>query len=408
MNAREFALQVTRKLQSAGYQALWAGGCVRDQLLERPPKDYDVATDANPDQIRQLFGMGRTLAIGAAFGVITVIGPKSAGNIEIATFRRDADYSDGRRPDSVQFSTAEMDAQRRDFTINGLFFDPVSETVIDYVGGQADLERRVIRAIGNPAERIAEDKLRMLRAVRFASTLEFQLDPSTIETIQKHADEIHVVSPERISIELQKMLLNKNRRQAVTCLLDTGLLAQILPECQRMLKDSELTNQVFDRLHRLKQPNFSVALAILVEQAIPEPDDFEALCIRLKQSNEVKQCGKWILKHQHDLLRAEQSAWSKVQPLLVRPHVESLLEFLRAKHPGLPAIEFCESRLAWPADQLNPPPLIDGDILRKHSFHPGPQYKQILDRSRQAQLDGQITTTQQALQLAKEIVDRAN
>src|SRR3954465_3394240 len=156
---RAFALEIAQKLRAAGFDALWAGGCVRDELLGLTPKDYDVATSATPDQIRDLFGHRRTLPIGAAFGVITVLGPRSAGQIQVATFRTDAAYSDGRHPDSVSFSTAEHDAQRRDFTINGLFFDPISNEVVDYVNGEEDLKRRTIRAIGNPRLRLSEDKL---------------------------------------------------------------------------------------------------------------------------------------------------------------------------------------------------------------------------------------------------------
>src|SRR5262245_35516929 len=167
--ARQFAVEVVHRLRESGHQALWAGGCVRDQLMGQLPKDYDVATDAEPDRIREVFGKRRTLPIGAAFGVITVLGRKGAGQIDVATFRCDAAYSDGRHPDAVTFSDAEHDAQRRDFTINGLFYDPLEGRVIDYVGGQVDLEFRILRAIGNPSARIAEDKLRMLRAVRFAA-----------------------------------------------------------------------------------------------------------------------------------------------------------------------------------------------------------------------------------------------
>src|SRR5437868_9785761 len=178
--AREFAVEVVQRLRDSGHQALWAGGCVRDQLMAQMPKDYDVATDALPDRIREVFGKRRTLPIGAAFGVITVLGPKGAGQIDVATFRRDAGYSDGRHPDAVSFSDAEHDAQRRDFTINGLFLDPLEDRVIDFVGGQADIERRVIRSIGDPLARIAEDKLRMLRAVRFAARLDFAIEAATL------------------------------------------------------------------------------------------------------------------------------------------------------------------------------------------------------------------------------------
>ncbi len=197
-------MDVVRRLRKAGYLAYWAGGCVRDQLLGREPKDYDVATDAKPDEIRTLFGRGRTLALGASFGVITVIGPPGAGQIEVATFRDDVGYSDGRHPDHVHFSTAEMDASRRDFTINGLFFDPIGQEVIDYVGGREDLRLRRIRAIGDPVKRFTEDKLRMLRAVRFSAGFDFELDPATWGAICRMSAQITVVSWERISAEIAR------------------------------------------------------------------------------------------------------------------------------------------------------------------------------------------------------------
>src|SRR5262245_25703221 len=199
---RDFALDIVRHLRGAGHEALWAGGCVRDQLLGLKPKDYDVATSATPDQIREVFGRRRSLPIGAAFGVITVLGPHEAGQIEVATFRTDAAYSDGRHPDSVAFTTAEHDAQRRDFTINGLFFDPVAEQVVDYVGGQDDLKRRTIRAIGDARQRLGEDKLRMLRAVRFAAAFGFTIEARTMHAIQEMAGDINTVSAERIGMEI--------------------------------------------------------------------------------------------------------------------------------------------------------------------------------------------------------------
>src|SRR3989304_4114232 len=184
---REFALEVVQQLRAAGFEALWAGGCVRDQLLGLTPTDYDVAPGAKPDEIRDVCGRKRTLAIGASFGVITVLGRRHQGQIDVASFRTDAEYSDGRRPDSVHFTTAEHDAQRRDFTINGLFFDPVANEVVDYVAGRDDLERKLIRAIGDPRLRLSEDKLRMLRAVRFAATFAFDIEPATLRAIQEKA-----------------------------------------------------------------------------------------------------------------------------------------------------------------------------------------------------------------------------
>ncbi|MCL6504373.1 MAG: PAS domain-containing protein [Pirellulales bacterium] len=225
---RRFALDIVRRLRAAGFQALWAGGCVRDELLGRHPKDYDVATDARPEQIRQLFR--RTVDVGAAFGVVVVVGPRHAGQIEVATFRRDSPYSDGRHPDHVTYSSAEEDARRRDFTINGLFYDPVEGRVIDYVGGQEDLHRRIVRAIGDPHERFLEDRLRMLRAVRFAACLDFALDTATRDAIIELAPRIVDVSAERISQEMRLILTSAQRVRACQELYAVSLLRAILPE----------------------------------------------------------------------------------------------------------------------------------------------------------------------------------
>ena len=176
--------------RTRGFAQLWAGGCVRDFLMGRVPQDYDVATNARPETVRELFGRRRTLAVGASFGVIVVVGSKESGNVEVATFRTEGPYVDGRRPEHVVFSTVQEDAQRRDFTINGMFYDPIAEKVYDYVGGEQDLAAGIVRAIGNPADRLSEDKLRLLRAVRFAATLEFELDPATADSIRAQARDI--------------------------------------------------------------------------------------------------------------------------------------------------------------------------------------------------------------------------
>ena len=227
---RRFAVEIVRKLRAEGFETYWAGGCVRDQLLGRVPHDYDVATSANPKEVRRLFGHRKTLAIGAAFGVITVLGPRGAGQIEVATFRRDAPYSDGRHPDSVTYSDAREDALRRDFTINGLFHDPLEDRVIDYVGGKRDLAAGLIRAIGEPRQRFREDKLRMLRAVRFAATFGFALEAQTRNTICEMAAEVTVVSAERIAVEMRRMLVSPGRSVAAGLLLETHLAEAVLPE----------------------------------------------------------------------------------------------------------------------------------------------------------------------------------
>ena len=207
---REDALAVLTRLRQAGHIAYFAGGCVRDELLGLTPKDYDIATDAPPDRVRQLFS--NTQAVGAAFGVILVRHKKSV--VEVATFRTDGKYLDGRHPEAVTFTTAEEDAKRRDFTINGLFLDPVENRVIDYVGGQQDLKNKILRAIGNPNHRFEEDHLRLLRAVRFAARFQLEIEETTARAIAAHADHLKRISPERIGEELRLMLTATTRDRA--------------------------------------------------------------------------------------------------------------------------------------------------------------------------------------------------
>lgn len=401
MSPREFAFEVTQRLQQAGFQAMWAGGCVRDQMLGKKPKDYDVATNATPQQIKETFGDRKTLELGVAFGVITVIGTKESGNIEVATFRSDADYSDGRRPDSIEFSTAEMDAQRRDFTINGLFFDPIREQVIDYIGGKNDLEKGLVRAIGDPAQRIAEDKLRMLRAVRFAANLDFQLDDATKTTIQKHAHEIHVVSAERMTVELSRMLTNEHRRRAVDLLIETRLLEFILPELKKWPLNESAKNETLSRLDALVEPSFAVALTTLLEKSV-SAKEFKSLGKRLKLPNQVIDTGAWILTHAQTLAVAHDKPWADVQPLLIQPECDEAITFLKACDAASQAIDFIQERLNWSPHKLNPSPLLNGDVLRELGIEAGPVYAEILSKARKQQLNGQISTQAEAIHLAKQ------
>ena len=260
---RDFAVHVVSRLRDAGYEALWAGGCVRDLLLNRIPGDYDIATSAHPETVRQVFGKRRTLAIGASFGVIVVLPEKkSAGQIEVATFRSDGQYIDGRRPDSVIFSSAEEDAQRRDFTVNGMFYDPIDERVIDYVGGEQDLSKRVVRAIGDPVARMTEDKLRMLRAVRFTSTLGFELETETANAIRGMADQLPAVSAERIAQELRKMLTGPDPARAIQLADDVELLKAFLPE----LLPGEPLDRTLDMLRTLNDPSFGLAQSCQIRE----------------------------------------------------------------------------------------------------------------------------------------------
>lgn len=397
---RAFALEIVQRLRAAGFEALWAGGCVRDELLGLAPKDYDVATSATPDQIRDAFGRRRTLAIGASFGVITVLGPRAAGQIDVATFRSDAAYSDGRHPDSVTFTTAEHDAQRRDFTINGLFFDPIAEKVVDYVGGQEDIARRVIRAIGDPCSRLSEDKLRMLRAVRFAAAFAFEIEPATLRAIQEMAAEVTTVSAERIGAEIRRMLLDKNRAVALELLRETKLLPHVLPEVAQL--DAASFAEAKRRLAALDSPTLAVALATLLSGDPPaaRAESASALGRRLRFTNKDIERTAWLLRHTDSIENAPRLPWPKLQRLLVHEGAIELVALREAlSGPNDPAAAFCRERLAWPADQLNPRPLLDGSDLIAHGLSPGPGFAPLLEQIRDAQLNGEINSRAEALAL---------
>jgi tRNA nucleotidyltransferase/poly(A) polymerase len=409
--ARQFATQVVRRLREAGHQALWAGGCVRDQLLGLTPKDYDVATDATPERIREIFGRKKTLAIGAAFGVITVLGPKRAGQIDVATFRRDATYSDGRHPDAVSFADPEQDALRRDFTINGLFFDPLESRVIDFVGGQEDLKTGIVRAIGDPAARIAEDKLRMLRAVRFAARFGFLLERESQRAIEQHARELVIVSAERVAAEVRAILTHESRARGVELLAKTGLLEVILPE-SRVLEESQTSwDRTLQILAALESPTFSMALAALVRE-IPSLDTMihdlpRALFERWKLSTDELEGVAKLLAEEPLILQGSQLPWPKLQRILIAPRIDELLGYCEAVARGagiLPAekeVAYCRAKLSLPPGQLNPPPLITGDDLKAAGIAPGPQYRALLEAVRDAQLLGQIATRVQALEFVR-------
>lgn len=403
MNERQFAEQVVQKLRAEGYQALWAGGCVRDLLLGIEASDYDVATSAQPKQIRDLFGQRLTLSVGAAFGVIIVMSPDRHLQVEVATFRTDAHYSDGRHPDSVTFSTPEMDAQRRDFTINGLFYDPIEKTVIDYVGGQRDLQDRVLRAIGNPEARISEDKLRMLRAIRFAARFDLAIEATTFAAIVHHAAEVAVVSGERLAIELRKTLETSKPSWAVQKWAETGLLKVLLPEVAARWSDVGIA--ALDRLLRARKQFWQARLAVLLWDVRQEDDTTELVeCLkhRLKLSNEETDAIYFALRSQNTLEQASSLPWSQVQPLLISPWISVGVELLELRaEPGDSVIEsnltWLRTRLAWPIQQLDPLPLVTGQDLIARGLKPSPKFKQLLQDVRDQQLDGQLTSTSEAI-----------
>lgn len=392
MTEREFATEVVAKLQGAGFQALWAGGCVRDELLGITPADYDVASDARPEQVQKLFR--RTHSFGASFGVVEVLGPRDPNGewtkVQVATFRSDGTYSDGRRPDSVTFSSPEEDAKRRDFTINGMFFDPLAKQVIDYVGGQADLKAKVLRAIGVAEERFTEDKLRILRAVRMAARFELAIDAGTFAAARRMADQIRVVSAERIAEELRKILTNQHRARGVRLLREFGLVEYILPEAAE--NDSALEQLPNDASFELA---FAVVLHGLDKAHITE------LARRLRLSNAETDRIAWLVQHDRFLVNATTLRGSQLKPVLVHPGIGELLTLHRTN--GID-VEFCERMLReTPPEALNPLPLITGNDLRDSGLKPGPDFKRLLDAIREAQLDGTITTKEEAQALAREL-----
>ncbi|MBW3597466.1 MAG: CCA tRNA nucleotidyltransferase, partial [Planctomycetes bacterium] len=366
--------------------------------------------------VQHAFRDRRTLAIGAEFGVIAVLGTRRM-RIEVATFRQDGAYSDGRHPDAVTFSTAEHDAQRRDFTINGLFFDPLEDRVIDYVGGLEDLKRRVVRAIGDPRARFDEDKLRMLRAVRFTATYECRLDPDTLAAIQQQAGEIVIVSAERIAEEMRKMLPHPRRAVAAELLRQSRLLAVLLPESHESapsdiedLNDEPLARwrRTLEVLDALREPRFPVALAALVRE-IGDRDDprdrlIEAIGSRWRLSNEETAYAAWIRRHESLIHDACEAPWPRLQRVLIDDRAEDLLALAeavaKAEGGSAEAVEFCRRKLALPPEELNPPPLLTGDDLIRAGLRPGPQFRELLETARDAQLEGTLHTRDAALAFA--------
>jgi poly(A) polymerase len=439
MTEREFALDVVRRLQQAGFAALWAGGCVRDELLGLAPDDYDVATDARPDQLRPLFKHRNE--IGASFGVVQVIGPRGDSGVwltvEVATFRSDGTYTDGRRPDSVVFSSPEEDAKRRDFTINGMFFDPVKEQLIDFVGGRADLSVKVLRAIGNPTERFTEDKLRILRAVRMATRFDLAIDPDTQAAATQMAGQISAVSPERIAEELRKLLTHPNRARGLRLLRDFGLVEPVLPEMVPTFTlpqglpaapTGTLWEHTVRVVEELKgQASFPLAFAaVLHDVGKPRtfartPDRYtfhrhehvgkqmaEAIADRLRLSTAEKTRVAWLVERHQYLADAPTMRASKLKPVLVHPGIRELLELHRAdalaSGKGLDHVTFCERVLRdTPPEELNPAPAVTGDDLIAMGLKPGREFKRLLDAVREAQLEGQIRTKADGLKFVREL-----
>ncbi|HMC30551.1 MAG TPA: CCA tRNA nucleotidyltransferase [Candidatus Angelobacter sp.] len=434
------AIRIARTLRGQEHSAYLVGGCVRDLLLGREPADYDVATSATPQQVMQLFP--QTFAVGVQFGVVLVPvrcdtdGTRDNYSIEVATFRSDGAYSDGRHPDEVQFSSdARLDVQRRDFTINGLLLDPDTAEVLDYVGGREDLKRGVIRTIGEAHQRFAEDKLRMLRAVRFAARFGYTIDAQTFAAIRELAPQIHQVSRERVRDEILKMLTEGHARRAFELLDQTNLLEQVLPEVKKMqgveqppqyhpegdvwihtlmLLDGlppggSKTLALGALLHDVgKPPTFRVAPdRIRFDQHAEVGTKMAAeICRRFRLSNEdTEQVLSLVANHMRfaDVTRMKESTLKRFFRL---PKFEEQLELHRldcvSSHRDLALYEFAKEKFhSLPHEQIRPAPLITGADLIAAGYKPGPMFKELLTAVEDAQLEGSISTREEAMELVQ-------
>lgn len=405
----KLALSTIAKLSSAGYIAYLAGGCVRDALMGRIPKDYDVATDARPEQIQALFGKNRTIAIGASFGVISVLGSRAQGDdpVEVATFRSDGVYSDGRRPDTVQFCSPEQDAQRRDFTINGMFFDPAAGNVIDFVHGIDDLAAKQVRAIRDPDQRFQEDKLRLLRAVRFAATYQFQLEQNTLDAIQRSAADVTVCSGERIGAEMIRILADPTASTGLCLLMQTKLADAAIPEIASTLAEESVLKRICQLLDYCESYNFPARLALLLSS---DPAHASPNLTRMTKlwhlSNELRDATLVAIDDAEKLLQADNLKWSELQPLLVKRYSRASVAAVRAmsllESHFSAAVVRINLALQLPPEQLDPPPLLTGNDLIQMGLNPGPEFKRILQTIRNAQLDGEIARLDEAKTLVND------
>jgi tRNA nucleotidyltransferase/poly(A) polymerase len=434
----DVAAGIVEKLHEHGYVAYFAGGCIRDALQGTPPKDIDIATSAEPGQVQALFH--RTVPVGIQFGVVRVL--LAGMEFEVATFRSDGVYLDGRHPEDVQFSTPEQDALRRDFTINGMFYDPLSDRIIDYVNGRVDLAGKLIRAIGRPAERFAEDRLRMLRAIRFASTLAFEIESATWSALREEAHAIAIVSPERIRDELLKILVSPHRLRGFDLLDKSGLLGVILPEIAA-LKGCEQPERfhpegdvfVHTRLMLgLLAPNANAAqvLAVLLHDiGKPPTRSFDPVDQRIRFNGHDKvgaEMTEAVLtrlrfpRHEIDLVveavrnhmvfkDVQQMRPAKLRRFMARPHFGIELELHRidcaGSHGDLENYRFLVSKSSeFAQEPLIPPPLVRGDDLISMGLRPGPRIGELLEAVQTAQLEGEVHTRAEALDLLKEILNR--
>ncbi len=426
------ALKVAARLRENGHIAYFAGGCVRDMVRGLIPKDYDIVTDARPEAVQSLFP--HTFAVGAHFGVIIVL--ENGFQFEVATFRSDDAYIDGRHPSAVHFSSPEEDAQRRDFTINGMFYDPVSEKMIDFVGGRADIDAKRVRAIGDPAQRFGEDRLRMLRAVRFATVLGYEIEKATWDALATNAESINQISAERIRDELVRTFLSPNRVRGWDLLDSSGLMRAILPELEAMkgvLQPEQFHPEgdvfVHTRLMLQLLPQevpVPLVLAVLFHDVgkpvtatvdktgrirFNEHDRIgaqmtEAIMRRLRFSGAEIEATVEMVKQHMVFKDVPNMRLAKLKRFMARPTFDDELELHRvdceSSHRMLDNYEFLlRKRQEFANEPIIPPPLVRGDDLIALSLKPGPKFGEILEAVETRQLEGTLRTREEALEWVK-------
>ncbi len=426
----ELARSIAAGLRAHGAQAYYVGGCVRDLLLGRMPKDYDVATDAPPPRILELFPNARQ--VGAHFGVMVL--RRGGAEVEVATFRSEHSYGDGRHPDHVQFETdPRQDALRRDFTVNALLQEPESGELVDFVGGRADLQARLIRAIGEPEARFVEDHLRMLRAVRFAATLGFEVEPATMAAVQRLAPSIHRVSAERVRDELSRILTEGDPKRGFELLEESRLLVELLPEVSVMRgveqprefhPEGDVWTHTLMMLGMLRKPSLTLALGVLLHD-IGKPPTFrvrerirfdghaalgarmaEQILSRLRFSSQETRTVEALVASHLRFKDVKQMRESTLRRFLRQPYFDELLELHRldclASHGWLDNYDFVRARQReLTPERLRPTPLITGEDLIRAGYAPGPAFRKMLDAVEDAQLESRIHTPEDALALLR-------
>lgn len=396
MTNKNAAIQIITRLRENGFEALLAGGCVRDMLIGRVVKDYDIATSAGPDDVIKLFK--RTLKVGVQFGVVIIL--TGGCQIEIATFRTETDYADGRHPSKVQFTTAKEDAVRRDFTINGMFYDPVEDKVIDYVNGRADLEKHIIRTIGNADQRFSEDYLRMLRVIRFAAQLDFTIEPKTWSAVCKNAKNITQVSGERIAMELDGILTSPNRASGALMLFESSLAGRIFPGFTA--DQAKAAAMVLDQLK--VKAGLALGLASLFVEC-PAKAAIEQ-CRKLKLSREQYKRIRFLLEGRDKLLNDKMSL-AELRMIAAETYFEDLYQFQyaiqKASGKTTASLKDFRKRLKALDDiELLPPPLLNGNDLIRLGVKEGPTIGKLAKKMYTQQLEGYLQSPAQAGKWIKE------